>query len=53
MPHSRFVPRDEMTIAMKMEPRHEGLRRYPRRGAMTCAETGEESKDRPKKRTPA
>ena len=33
--------------------RHEGLRRYPCRRAMTCAETGGESKGRPKKRTPA
>ena len=33
--------------------RHQGLPRYPRREAMTCAETGGESKDRPKKRTPA
>ena len=33
--------------------RHDGLRRYPRRGAMTCAETGGASKGRPKKRTPA
>ena len=31
----------------------EGLRRYPCRRAMTCAETGGESKGRPKKRTPA
>ena len=37
----------------KNRARHEGLPRFPRRGAMTCAETGGEPMDRPKKRTPA
>ena len=37
----------------KDRARHEGLPRYPRRGAMTCAETSGEATGRQRKRTPA